>query len=451
MPNPPRTGRPRRRTAALIACAALPPLLAVGCGGTSDAAVETATVRDSAGVTIVESTAPAWRADEALAVPAAPTVAIGAEDAGAEYQFGRVAAATRLSDGGVAVFDGMANELRWFDADGRFVRRAGGRGGGPGEYQHVAWMRRLPGDSLVLHDMMAQRLTVLAPDGSVARSVNIGAAAGAAPPPSAEGRGERRMTMTGLGRYRVLAPFGDGSLLATVAGAPAMTEGRATRDSVVYLRLAPDGAVRDTIGTFAGDETQVSTTGGAGGAPTSVMVGPPPFGRTTQVAADDSGFWLGTTDRYEIGRFDAGGRLVRLVRRPVEPVPVTDADVAERKRLDLENMGTVGAAQSAAFRRMVEARWEGAVIPPAMPAHGPMLAGADGRLWVRETAPPADETPRWVAFRDDGTMLGTVALPPRFRALEFGADYVLGVRRDDLDVERVELYPLRPAGADAGA
>jgi len=48
-------------------------------------------------------------------------------------------------------------------------------------------------------------------------------------------------------------------------------------------------------------------------------------------------------------------------------------------------------------------------------------------------------------------MLGIVALPARFRALEFGGDYVLGVRRDELDVERLELYPLRPTGAAGGA
>ena len=448
MRTPEDTATPRRGATAIVTLLALP-LIAIGCGET-DAAVETATVRDSAGVRIVESSAPAWSATDAVAVPAEPTLAIGEEEAGAEYQFGRVAAATRLADGGVAVFDGMANELRVFDAEGRFVRRTGGRGGGPGEYQFVSWMRRLPGDSLVLHDVMAQRITVLAPDGAVARSVNL-AAAGASdlPAPEAAGRREGRVTFSGLGRYRVLAPFADGSLLATVSGTPSAEEGRVTRDSVVYVRLGPDGAVRDTLGTFVGDEMQTSSAGD--GERRSMMFGPPPFGRSTQVAADGDGFWLGTSDRYEIGRYDAAGRLVRVVRRPLEPTPITEADVAERKRLDLENAGGSDAAHQAMIRRMVEARWEKAVIPATMPAHGPLMVGGDGRLWVRETAPPADETPRWTAFAADGAMLGTVALPARFRALEFGADYVLGVRRDDLDVERVELYPLRPARAGAGA
>jgi len=425
------------------------PLVAFACGG-ADAAVETAIVRDSAGIALVESSAPAWSPEDALAVPTEPLVAIGAEDAGAEYQFGRIAAATRLSDGGIAVFDGMANELRVFDAQGRFVRRTGGRGGGPGEYQLVTWMHRLAGDSLMLHDRMAQRITVLAPDGAVARTLGL-AEAGAADLPAQAAPGGRtgRITIGGLGRYQVLAPFADGSFLATVAASPAIADGAVTRDSVVYVRLGPDGALRDTLGTFAGDESKVTVSSDGGGAPTSVMVGPPPFGRTTQVAADGDGFWLGTTDRYEIARHAADGRLLRLVRRPHTPLPITEADVAERKRRDVENMAAANPSAEAQMRRMVDARWENVVLPEAMPAHGLMLVGGDGRLWVRETTPPADDVPRWVAFERDGRMLGTVVLPERFRALEFGADYVLGVRRDELDVERVELYPLRAAGSVA--
>ena len=95
---------------------------------------------------------------------------------------------------------------------------------------------------------------------------------------------------------------------------------------------------------------------------------------------------------------------------------------------------------------MAEARLEHADVPGTWPAHGMLMAGG-GRVWVRENPAAADDTtPRWTAFRSDGVMLGTVALPSRFRVLEFGRDHVLGVRRDELDVQRVELYALRSAG-----
>ncbi len=431
----------------------LPPLasslaltIAAAACAESGAAARSAVARDSAGVAIVESTGPAWGPEQAIVLADTPAVLIGAEDDQPEYQFGRVAAALRLADGGIAVFDGMAHELRWYDAQGKFVRKTGGEGGGPGEYRFVSWMRRLPGDSLMLHDVMAQRITVVAPDGTVGRTVNLAAAA--PPPPAAEagGAGGRgRIVMSGLGRWRIVAPFADGTMLARASGAPPMeNSGSVARDSVVYVRLAPDGSVRDTLGTFVGDETVV-TTGGSGGN-MSVMVGPPPFGRTTQVAVDRDGFWVGTQDRYELRRYDTGGRLQRIVRRPVEPLALTEEDVAERKRLDIEGQVTIGGREDPNLKRMVEQRWENAKIPAAMPAHGSLIADATGHLWVRETTRPADQVPKWTVFHSDGHMLGTVAMPEDFRPLDVGADYVLGVQKDESDVEQVALYPLRPAG-----
>jgi hypothetical protein len=43
-------------------------------------------------------------------------------------------------------------------------------------------------------------------------------------------------------------------------------------------------------------------------------------------------------------------------------------------------------------------------------------------------------------------MLGSVALPDRFRPTQIGSDFVLGVWSDDLDVQHVRMYRLdKPA------
>ncbi|MGH7501742.1 MAG: hypothetical protein ACREL7_08275 [Longimicrobiales bacterium] len=46
-------------------------------------------------------------------------------------------------------------------------------------------------------------------------------------------------------------------------------------------------------------------------------------------------------------------------------------------------------------------------------------------------------------FSPDGLYLGTVKLLPGFRIFEIGEDYILGVHRDDFDVEHVSLYTLQ--------
>ncbi len=419
-------------------------LASAACGG-SDAAnsANAATVRDSVGVTIVENAGPTWTEGTALVLAAEPTVSIGEMDGPPEYQLYQVRAATRLADGGIVVFDGGSQEVRYYDSIGKYIRRSGGKGGGPGEFQGATWMVRLPGDSLVLHDIQAQRITVLAPDGTVARTVNLAAAAAAPAPEAAIGSGERRVRVGGLGMYEVLGVMSDGSFLARTRGQPALAEPGASvkRDSATYVRLAADGTLRDTIGVMVGGETQASAGGSEGRR--IVMIGPPPFGKSSQVALDANGFWFGASDRYQLEHRDADGRLDRIVRRTVEPIAVTPAVVEAAKKIELERRTDGPAEMRDVFRQMAEEKWKG-TMPTTMPAHGALRTDAAGRLWVSETTLPDDTIPRWTAFDAEGRMLGTVAMPANFRALEFGRDYVLGVATDENEVERVDLFRLGP-------
>jgi hypothetical protein len=49
---------------------------------------------------------------------------------------------------------------------------------------------------------------------------------------------------------------------------------------------------------------------------------------------------------------------------------------------------------------------------------------------------------RWIVLDMTGAAVATVRTPPDLWVLEIGADYVLGVAHDSLDVETVRLYRL---------
>lgn len=92
-----------------------------------------------------------------------------------------------------------------------------------------------------------------------------------------------------------------------------------------------------------------------------------------------------------------------------------------------------------------------------------------GFLWVRRSPVGDDEGRRWDVlappdfeepsghvvwlpsglhdvFRPDGVYLGTVKLPQGFNVMEIGADHVLGVARDEMGVEYVQVYGLDRGG-----
>ena len=336
-----------------------------------------------------------------------------------QYQLGRVTGAVRLGDGTVVVGDDQSKDLRFFDRAGRHLRTVGREGGGPGEFKAVGSLAAL-GDSLVVADFNNRRVSVFAPDGSLARAIPLDAG------------GSTDFTFPE-------GYLGDGSVLLSSGGMfDRGSESGVSRDSVTYLRLPAAGGAPRELGRFVGGEMFVQSGGGA------VMVGPRAFGRSAEVEVVPDGFFYGSTDTYEIRRYDASGRLLRLVRRTQEPRAVTPADIERYKAARLKQAAEIRGGR---FREMQEKSLAAMSYPETMPAHGPFRADRAGNLWVSEFQVTSDDPGKWTVFDPQGRMLGTVATPARFRVLEIGDDYVLGAWKDELDVDHVRLYPLEKPGA----
>jgi len=55
----------------------------------------------------------------------------------------------------------------------------------------------------------------------------------------------------------------------------------------------------------------------------------------------------------------------------------------------------------------------------------------------------------WTVFDREGRMLATVTVPGGFHLYDVRDDVIVGRMRDELDVEQVRTYRVRPAGAVA--
>jgi hypothetical protein len=85
-------------------------------------------------------------------------------------------------------------------------------------------------------------------------------------------------------------------------------------------------------------------------------------------------------------------------------------------------------------------------LPPPEPAFGVRLIRVSqaGHLWVRSNA-PGNGPIAWRVFDLAGKQIAAVSTPPRFEIHEIGRDYLLGVSRDEFDVEFVQLFRLEGA------
>ena len=149
-------------TLLLSACAAV---TSGACGTSAASSGDDYSVRDSAGVTIVEAGRPTgmWR------LSAEPEVRIGMVDGEQPYLFDDVSFAGRLEDGGVVVANGGDVEIRYFGSDGRHRATLGRVGQGPGEFIAFGNVTMGPGDTLWIRDSRNPRITVVSPREEMAR------------------------------------------------------------------------------------------------------------------------------------------------------------------------------------------------------------------------------------------------------------------------------------------
>lgn len=394
--------RPGRAGLLLVACIA-------GCGGFGVASSGDAVVADSAGVRIVTSSAAAW-GERGVVVDSVPLVRIGADDSG-PYQFSFVSRGLLLDDGGFAVAEMSANEVRIFDSNGRHLRTIGRTGRGPGEFLSLTGIFEYPGDSIVVYDQRERRATVLPLDGGTPRVIGA-QSLGNVDAFGALEFGDLVLYNPGRG-FRPDLPAGlqwtmtDVVLLDSVGGS------RTIQQLPSRLQhIEPDGNTRPVE----------------------------PGHYAIHVGRQD-GFYWGTPDRYEIRFYDRGGTLRRIIRRPVTPPAVTQPMIDEWIRASIEErVRYEGPAAAEKYRK----RYESMTFGERAPLFDRALIDGNDRLWVGEASWPASQrtTRRWSVFGADGAWLGDVEAPPDVQVLDSRAGLILGVKQESGEAPFIQLHRL---------
>lgn len=404
--------RPRLPDMALLSVV-LGSLAVAGCGGAGEAS-SGFEVRDSAGITIVENTAPRWSDEAEWRLAESPSLDIGVLEGAPEYQLYQVRGAVRLDDGRIVIANGGSHELRLYSPDGEHIESVGREGEGPGEFKGMGSLIRVGGDSLLIWDWNNRRASIFDTGGHFARTFRL-------EPPRDESAWPYPIDL-----------FADGTLLAD-AGRVFMSgevQSGVSRDSTLYLRYDRDGVLIDSIGRFPGAESFVASR------ENFVTVTGLAFGRVPRIAPAGRGFYYGNSDAYEIGQYGMDGSPRRLIRKPQPNLAVTQADI------DLYVEERLEGATSESWRQRLEKMLSDMPYHETMPAISDLEVDAAGNLWVGEYRRPGDDEPRWSVFDGEGRLLGEVRMPPRFSVFEIGPDYVLGRWTDELDVEHVQLYEL---------
>ncbi|MGH7574886.1 MAG: 6-bladed beta-propeller [Longimicrobiales bacterium] len=417
----------RARPALPVLVAAFTVGVSAACGTINDRPA--IAVRDRAGVTIIESRSAARPEDDDWRIEPEPVVDIGVTEGDEVYELGLVRSAFRLSDGAIVVADGASDELRVFDAQGRHTRTIGRRGQGPGEFRYLAGAYPLPGDSILAIDGYGSRWTRMDAHGNLA-SIAL-----------------RPMTAGGPDGI-----FNDGTLLRLVyAGRVDPMQTGHVQDDIVFVLDRPafvsatDPEVAssapsnvfdpneprlqgDTILRVPGNQEYRTQVGNG------IMNNAAAFGRQVRHVVGDDVLWVGGGETFEIRAHGMDGTLRRIVRL-LEPNPPIEPEQIERWKL--QQLEYARTDEQRRTRQRIIAAQE---FPAVLPAYSALHIDRIGNLWVERYRVHRDDPQRWAVFDSEGAYLGTLDLPARFEVHEIYDDAVLGVWRDDADVQHVRLH-----------
>lgn len=341
------------------------------------------------------TTTPAWTLEEDLRIWGPP-----------DGYLGDIVAVSADSRDNIYILDGTTQEIQVFDANGGFLRTLGGKGQGPGEFREALGPAIARGDTLWVADGQAPRYSIFAPDGTFI------------------GTRVRRLAAGMLTERCTMAR--DGSYMEWWVRLPKVERSEDMSDNDLRhhypIRVSPDGEKQDTLPHLEFSRTLADL-------PSAGIRRPVFFGPSLKRALGcRDEIWFASSSEYRVYRRSlASDTTVVFTLEGVRPAAVDEADRGEVR---------------ATFERYPDLASASALMGDylrALPEHKPVIAGlfvdGAGHVFVVPETSRVDAGTAIDVFREDGVLLGRVAVPEAVRINASRAyatrDYVLFAGEDD--------------------
>jgi hypothetical protein len=342
------------------------------------------------------------RAVDTWTVDTSPELLIG--QAQGREPLHQVRAGRHFADGSFVIANGGSHELRFYSREGVLERSVGREGSGPNEFREFSFLQ-VAAESVWVYDRLNQRISVLDRAGEFARLIPLGAL-------SSEG------LVFGVG------VFADGSILLQRNEPGTAQPGLHRRYRRAFV-LHAAGSISE-LGRFFIGEAYWQAVG------EDVVDAGRPFGRRGLTAVTGKEWFYSGGDEYRVEQYDMAGRLRGVYSFPAKPRSVTQRDLEEY---------LTGVRPTRGGPSLREQLLRKAPLPERMPAYDGLVIDRDGNIWA---VPHGGAKPQncWHVYQRRPPLFAQACLPDRFRVLDIAGASVLGVLRDENDVEQIARYRL---------
>ncbi len=331
----------------------------------------------------------------------------------------RVVAIEMTTTGQLFVADQRASQICHYDKTGRLIQVIGRKGAGPGEFTSLAWLARLPGDTIVAFDGMIMRLSLFAPTGKLARTVQLTL------PPDAHSRSITAFAV--LPNGRLLLGFSDVQRLPPAKTAVPFTQS--------FYLFDTAGKLISAAGQGFESEHFVQTVPMRFGGTAYWDLA---FGRRAFVSAGwGSAFAYVDGASPNVKLMDASGRVTATLSTPIRQRAITPGDIAAYRAMEM--IGTRDADRSIETLQLEEMPY-----PSSRPTFGGLFTSTGGALIAQEYLMPTDRKPvsRWYVWSSKDAAVRVLQADGNIRGMAASRDRLCGVEVDADELESVVCYAL---------
>ena len=325
-------------------------------------------------------------------------------------------------DGTILVSEGGSDaHVKVFDASGRFLRRIGRAGEGPGEFR-VAFLA-VRGDTLLVQDPQVARASTF--------RISDGQFIGSRP--------------TTCCYWSPLGVDGAGRAVLPANHSPSDTS---RGPAEAYVRAPFGGAAADTVFVWQRRTDRDASVWRIGEEGRYLMAIPVPYApQDVQQADPQGGFVTSWTGEYLLRVSSNGSDTTALFGRPFTPERV---DAAEKQRLRESRLASMRepGVEFPVSEAVIAASMDEGKIPDVRPAFEYFRMGADGSTWVYRITSDTTEQ-RFDLFGPDRVWRDEIRLPrtewsaPMFAPTAWGADRVAVAIEDEEGRPLIRVFAIR--------
>ena len=161
-----------------------------------------------------------------------------------------------------------------------------------------------------------------------------------------------------------------------------------------------------------------------------------PFDVAPSAAVARDRLFITGGEQAEVQAFDTLGKLREIFRTGQPSQPLSQA--AFDRAVD-DEVGTAGDPSVATELRR---RFVNMQRPEVMPLFQNLQVDTEGYIWLEAFRSDNAQDPEWVVIDPSGKVMGRVSTPRGLTVMQIGRTFVLGLRRDQNDIEHVVRYRL---------